>query len=125
MKYTLTKPCHNCPFLRKGGIPLHADRIEEIATTNGEFPCHATTVSTDDGEGGRKCTKNSLHCAGSLVYRELSQTPSQMMRIAERLGLYDARALMADTNVTDLVCDSMDELLEVHERANDRTHKHA
>ncbi len=48
-----------------------------------------------------------------------------MMRIAERLGLYDASTLMADTNVTNLVCDSMDELLEVHERANPRTRKHA
>lgn len=36
-------------------------------------------VSTDD----------SRHCAGALILLEKIERPSQMMRIAERLGIYD------------------------------------
>ena len=39
------------------------------------------------------------HCAGALVFAEKRGTSSQMMRIAERLRMYDPRALAghADT----------------------------
>ena len=33
------------------------------------------------------------HCAGALILLEKLNLPSQMMRIAERLGMYDRRKL--------------------------------
>ena len=33
--------------------------------------------------------EKSLHCAGALIYLEKRERPHQMMRISERLGMYD------------------------------------
>jgi hypothetical protein len=109
MNYTMTKPCPECPFRRGdrkpgGPVRLMSGRVDDIAGNmlggRGDFPCHKTTVPTDDddfedgdGCGGRKATKDSVHCAGALIFAEKNNTDTQMMRVAGRLGMYDPRKL--------------------------------
>lgn len=88
MEYTLPKPCTTCPFLKGTTMLLRADRIKEISrmmldSQGGEFPCHKTT------EAGGASGKKELHCAGALAYAEKQGTATQMMRICERIGMYD------------------------------------
>lgn len=66
---------------------------------NAEFPCHKTTKFDDNGEWVP--SKNEIHCAGALILLEKVDCPSQMMRIAERLGIYDRRNLKMDAPVYD------------------------
>ena len=90
MKYTMTSPCDQCPFLNnaqmKRGFSLR--RLKEFA--GGEFPCHKTANATDEGY---IANENSVHCAGALIFNEKRDRPHQMMRICERLGFYDMRKL--------------------------------
>ena len=44
---------------------------------------------------------NAEHCAGALIFLEAQEQPNQMMRIAERLGLYDRRKLDMESPVFD------------------------
>ena len=97
MKYTMTSPCDACPFLdtpqMKNGFSIA--RLKQFAS--GEFPCHQT--ATADEEGDYQATEKSLHCAGALIFNEKRNRPTQMMRICERLGLYDASKLDMDAPV--------------------------
>lgn len=89
MNFDLTNPCGNCPFRNDGkGVPLRPGRAEEICDEldRGTFPCHKTTRFDD--EGGHVPHENEQHCAGALIMLEHEEAPSQMMRVAERLGLY-------------------------------------
>lgn len=114
MKYEMTGPCVNCPFRREGFIPLMAERVEEIAegmlSTQGHtFACHKTTGHDDDGD--RIITETSQHCGGALIFAEKNGNATQMMRICERLNMYDARKLVPNY---DLVFDDLDEMLDAH-----------
>jgi hypothetical protein len=109
MNYGMKRPCADCPFLRKGGIPLTSGRIEEISETvlgnpGGTFACHQTTGV----KGGPK--KVEAHCAGALIFMEKNEASTQMLRIASRLGMYDPAQL--DVDAFDLVYDDTDEWLE-------------
>lgn len=91
----LNAPCSDCPFLREGGIRLMKARVHEIAgmmlsTSGGEFYCHK---SVDAG------VKD--HCGGALVFAEKNSNQTQMMRIAERLRLYDHTKLRGHERVFD------------------------
>lgn len=111
MKYTKTSPCDNCPFRSDKPFLLGRGRVREIqaALQRGDFPCHKTTVDCEDDEGcNRVSTEKSLHCAGALILLEKIEEPSQMMRICERLGLYDRTKL----NIGAPVYDSWDEMVE-------------
>ncbi len=90
MKYTKSTPCEDCPFLKKYAKSYGAKRLREFAS--GEFPCHKT-AKMDEDESVFLAAENSLHCAGALIYNEKRNQPHQMMRIAERLGMYDMRKL--------------------------------
>lgn len=94
MKYTKTAPCDNCPFRSDRPFHLGRGRVREIRAglVRGDFPCHKTTVATADGDEMR-ATEKSLHCAGALILLEKLEEPSQMMRICERIGLYDRTKL--------------------------------
>lgn len=90
MKYSMTAPCDQCPFLntanmRRGFTLL---RLSEFAS--GQFPCHQTA---DGNSGEFKATEKSVHCAGALIFLEKRNLPNQMMRISERLGFYDRTKL--------------------------------
>ena len=94
MKFTRTKPCAGCPFLRTHATIYGADRLHEFADTY-VFPCHKTAELVEDKY---IATKNSVACAGMLIYLEKRHAPNQMMRVAERLRLYDRS--MLDMNST-------------------------
>lgn len=91
MKYGLTTPCDQCPFLvsMKRGFTL---RRLFLLIGEGTFHCHKTGT-LDEENGDFVATENSHHCAGALIFLEKRNQPNQMMRIAERLGLYDASKL--------------------------------
>lgn len=94
MKFDLRTPCPQCPF--RSDIPAYLTpaRVTEIdrSLIQATFPCHKTTQFDEDGEV-IPSTPGERHCAGALIILEKLGRPSQMMRIAERLGLYDMRKL--------------------------------
>lgn len=92
---------------------LTKKRIKEIAgmmtsKDGGAFPCHKTLDYSGDGDGLYRET--SQHCAGALIFAEKNGNSTQMMRIAERLGMYDAAVLMANQENVDMVFDSISEM---------------
>lgn len=94
MNYDMTKPCDACPFLKKmsRGFPMR--RLQEFAE-NGVFPCHKTCDESEDDDGGSVYVSNkkSQACSGALIFNEKRERPTQMMIIAERLGMYDRSKL--------------------------------
>ncbi len=94
MKYTMTSPCDACPFRNKMKKGFTLRRLMEFASS-GTFPCHKTASLKDDEEGTSEFIANekSVHCAGALIFLEKRGQLNQMMRIAERLGMYDRTKL--------------------------------
>lgn len=86
MDYSMRSPCDQCPFLKSMSHAFSISRLEEFAS--GAFHCHKTGT-TDDDTGNFIPTEKSVACAGALIYLERRNRPNQMMRIAERLRLYD------------------------------------
>lgn len=74
-----------------------------MCRTVGEFYCHQTTIGAPEDEenfgGEMRAGPSTMVCAGSLILMEKSGTPNQMMRIAERLGVYDPSRLDMDAPV--------------------------
>lgn len=102
MEYNLTEPCRDCPFRNDRGHAffMNRDRAEDIVEgilTGPGFPCHKTATWDDEGE--QVLRKHSQHCAGALIMCENEGTASQMMRIAERIGVYDHQKLNMDAPV--------------------------
>ena len=93
MQYDLTRPCAECPFLKEHAHAFSLRRLREFAS--GEFPCHKTAAvdEADDGGSEFRASPDSHHCAGAMIFLEKRDAPHQMMRIAERLGLYDRARL--------------------------------
>lgn len=102
MKYDLKNPCDLCPFRNDAGR-LHVHPSVLKGFTRGEFCCHKTGASND--HGSIEPTEKSQHCAGALIFLEKINRPHQMMRICERLGLYDRSKL----NMAAPVHDSFEE----------------
>ena len=104
MNFNLTKPCAQCPFRHDIPAYLRPERAEEIMESlvnhQASFPCHKTLVPSDDDFELRE-TKKTEHCAGALIMLESMELPNQMMRIAERLSMYDRRKLEMDAPVFD------------------------
>lgn len=102
MRFEITTPCPNCPFRTDdGAIRLRAERAREIAQDLDQctFTCHKTTVPDPNNGAEMMDGPNAQHCAGALIMLEREGAPSQMMRIAERLGIYDPQALKMDAPV--------------------------
>lgn len=119
MKYTMTKPCPHCPF--RYDIPgyLTEERVCEItdALLSGQsFTCHETTVAAEDDDEEMVDGPNAQHCAGAMIFLELQDAPNQMMRIAERLGMYDRTRLDMDAPVFD----DADTMVDHHRDATGR-----
>ena len=100
MRYTMTEPCDACPFLKGSGFTF----MSLAAHASGEFACHKT-CTLDEESDEYKPHENSPHCAGALIFNEKRSMPHQMMRICERIGLYDARKLNYESNVSGKPCD--------------------
>lgn len=107
--YGFTTPCSNCPFRSDIEPYIMPDRVTEIeeGLDRGEFPCHKTTHGRAPVE---------VHCAGALILLEKLNRPSQMMRISERLGLYDRSKLDMDAPVYE----DFEEMYDAHVAAQDK-----
>jgi hypothetical protein len=106
VKYDMTSPCPRCPFRTDITPYLTPGRVREITTAllrqNATFTCHKTTVAGEEAEDGTHDMvdgPNARHCAGALIMIEKMGYAHQMMRIAERLGMYDASRLNMDAPV--------------------------
>lgn len=94
MNYKLTKPCNACPFLIGSGFSYRS----LVQHASGEFGCHKACDLSDE-TGCYEPHDKTPHCAGALIFLEKQNNPHQMMRICERLGLYDASKLDMTANV--------------------------
>lgn len=109
--FKLKRPCPKCPFVKGNGY-LRRDRARQIATdiANGAtFACHQTTTYNDE-TGEMESLAESQFCAGALIMMEKQNAPNQIMRIAERLGIYDPSALDMGASV----CGSSLEFIHQH-----------
>lgn len=112
-EYGLITPCANCPFRTDIQPFITAARAREILTQDGEFHCHKTItigdLLDDDDETWGDVTNDDKAqvCAGFLICLEHEGRPNQMMRIAERLGAYDASRLRMDAPVYTSIGDAI------------------
>lgn len=88
MHYKMTKPCKECPFLIGSGFTYRS----LVQHASGEFGCHKA-CNLDDETGNYEPHEKTPHCAGALIFLEKQDSPHQMMRICERLGMYDRTKL--------------------------------
>lgn len=89
-------PCDACPFLKGSGFTLASLKRH----ASGEFACHKQCDLDDEtGTFNQKANGKSAHCAGALIFLEKQDKPHQMMRICERLGMYDRTKLDMDAPV--------------------------
>lgn len=95
MNYNLHTPRSECPFLK--GSRFTQRRLAQFAS--GEFPCHKQSVLNENDEFKERADGKTNHCAGALIYLEKRNAPHQMMRICERLGVYDRTKLEMDAKV--------------------------
>lgn len=91
MNYGMTTPCDACPFLKGSGFTF----ASLTRHASGQFGCHKACRLVEDGDEGATYEPHAKtpHCAGALIFLEKQRRPHQMMRIAERLGMYDAAKL--------------------------------
>lgn len=94
MKYTMTEPCEECPFLVGSGFSYQS--LSDHAS--GQFACHKTCKLSEETDVFEPTSK-SLHCAGALIFNEKRGQPHQLMRIAKRLKLYDRTKLNMQAQV--------------------------
>ena len=105
MDFDLKRPCHHCPFRSdRHGFLRRADEIADDLRAGRTFTCHETTVSVDreDGSSDRVDGAKAQMCAGAMsVLMKDPVGPNQMMRIAQRLGVFDPDALDPDAPTFD------------------------
>lgn len=107
MRFSLIRPCLHCPFRYDHRGYLRPDRAQEIADAlllhDQTFACHETTVSTEveDGEEDMLVVQETEHCAGAMVFLLKQDRANQLMRIVERLGLWDAGKMDMNSPVFD------------------------
>lgn len=109
MKFDLKKPCRECPFRTdslKGwlGKERAADIIDGMYVKDQTFSCHKTVEYSEDldEETGDQLINNRVneqHCAGAMILMERKGRANQLMRIAERLRIYDRNKLKMDSPV--------------------------
>lgn len=102
MKHDLKTPCVNCPFRKNIEPFLRKERAREISSAlmqDKSFQCHKTIDLPNS---------KHQHCAGAMIMLEKIERPNQMMRISERLGLYDRSKLKMDEDVFDDFQDFID-----------------
>lgn len=97
MKFDLKTPCPDCPFVKGSSTnrTLDPERIQGIVHDikhDATFTCHKTLEQPVEVQ---------QHCAGALIFLENGEHPNNMLRIAERLGLYDYTKLNRNADIID------------------------
>ncbi len=106
--YSIKTPCAHCPFRSDVKPFLHPERVTEIYQG---IPCHQTTQVEDDEDNNPILDGSEKTCAGFLIIREKNDDPSQLMKIAERLGQYNAGELDMEA----LIYSNLDEMQKAYE----------
>lgn len=97
MNFDLKKPCAECPFIKSNKYYFSKSRSKEIIKAT-SFTCHKTSN-----------LKIKQSCAGRMILLERENKPDQMMRVAERLNLYDRNNLeINNENVFDTIQEFID-----------------
>lgn len=115
MNFNLKKPCAQCPFRTDVTPYITSERAAEIchSLVNGaSFPCHKTTKHSEEEDSDMVCTPKSEMCAGAMILLEKIERPNQMMRIGERIGMYDHRKL----DMSQPVYDSPEAMIKAHKK---------
>lgn len=99
MRFDLTSPCKDCPFICNSSTnrSLDSERLKNIANdirNDMSFTCHK---SLD------KPKSLQQHCGGALIMLEKENNPNQIMRTAERLRVYDYTKLNMDADIDDTI----------------------
>lgn len=85
------KECANCPFFDPNQLHLSRERKLEIVASirsDASFHCHATLdYNTEDDDP--MPTARTQECVGSMILQEREGRVNQMLRIMERIGMYD------------------------------------
>lgn len=113
-RYSLRGPCSNCPFRSDKPFYLHPERVDEIADSleRGEsFSCHKHNDFDEDGQAVP--TQSERECGGVMATLEREERPNQMMRIAERLGMYNPANLDPNAPVFDSIEEWRDAMHEL------------
>lgn len=95
MNYKMTSPCVQCPFLKTSGFEVRSLKRH----AKGEFACHMQCDLNQEGTYEERAGNVTPHCAGALIFLEKRDAPHQMMRICERIGMYDRTKLDMKANV--------------------------
>lgn len=100
MNFDLRAPCGNCPFrtdVQKNYGWLSEDRAAGIAESleYSVFPCHKTTIHTEDGEYVENSKEQACYGAIAVMENEGKLFSNHMMQIAERFGLYQRHEVNA------------------------------
>jgi hypothetical protein len=111
MKFDLRSPCVQCPFRHDIEFYLGRGRVRDIydSLTLGDasFSCHKTTHFDDDGHYDPDGSEQ--HCAGAMIMLIKQRGyGNQIMRIAERLDLFDPDQLDLNAPVFECVEDMID-----------------
>jgi hypothetical protein len=104
-KFSLSGPCADCPFRSDKRFELRPSRVDEIADAllnDDGFTCHKT-IEYDDSDGTPTITRDARECGGAMATLEKMNRPSQVMRIAERLGMYERHQIDPDAPVYDSI----------------------
>jgi hypothetical protein len=116
-RFDLRGPCEDCPFRKDKPFYLGGRRAREIADSivkdDTGFTCHKTVIYDydEDGNDAFDVMTNGRACGGVMVMLEKMQMPSQEMRVAHRLGMFDHTKLDMDAPVFD----TMNEWVEFQE----------
>lgn len=95
MKFNLKEPCKDYPFVlgSNTNTTLAKGRLEGIIEdirNDLSFTCHKTLDLP---------SRSQQHCAGAMIFLEKEERPNQIMRIAERVGLYNHSELNMNVNI--------------------------
>lgn len=93
MHYRMTTPCDQCPFLKPSVSGMRFPVKSLWAHASGEFACHKACDLNEETSEYEARGDETPHCAGALIFLEKRDRPHQMMRIAERLRMYDRSKL--------------------------------
>lgn len=109
MRFSLKKPCGNCPFKREGAIELRPGRVEGIkehllSKDTNFFQCHKTVhsektggewIEGEDGELAYAPSGEEQLCMGALIWQYKKGRLPIVARLAIAFGQLDLDTLRA------------------------------
>lgn len=86
-RYTLTRPCADCPFRSDVPFELNIERAEDVAagllSGQSEFWCHKTV---DYSESSGQIVARTRACAGARATLANEGRSTTLLQLSERIG---------------------------------------